>query len=340
MDNKNNNLINIILCGGIGSRLWPLSNVDYPKQFLNFYNEFSLFQNTILRNNKITNKTIIVTNKKYLQIIDTQTKKLKKNIDKIIIEPVGRNTAAAITLACLSLCEDDIVLITPSDHFIKKNVNYFNAVKKAKILAKSGYIVTFGIKPTYPETEYGYIKVNGENTVSFHEKPDMKTAKKYFVSKNNYWNSGIFLFKVQTYLNELQKYSNRIYESSLKAYNNSVISKNRISIKNNFMLNIPDNSIDYAVLEKSRKIKMMSTDIIWSDLGNFDALYNFSKLDNNGNFSKSKNISINSFRNYLSTNNKLNVLIDVDDLIVINSSDILLICKRGSSQKIKQLFPL
>lgn len=337
MSNKHYNLTNIILCGGIGSRLWPLSSKEYPKQFLNIYNKFSLFQNTILRNRKIAVKTIIVTNNKYLSLINTQIKNLNTNVDKVIIEPVGRNTAPAITLSCLSLCEDDLVLITPSDHFIKNSSNYIKAIKKAKILANSGYIVTFGIKPAYPETEYGYIKANGENVITFHEKPNFKTAKKFFISNKYFWNSGIFLFKVKTYLDELKNYSNDIYKFSVKAYNNSVIENNNISIKKNLMANIPSDSIDYAVLEKSKKIKMISTDIIWSDLGSFDALYNFSKLDKNGNFSKSNNISINSYNNYLYTDNKLNVLIDVDDLIVINSSDTLLICKRGSSRKVKQL---
>ena len=337
MNMNNINLINIILCGGIGSRLWPLSSKNYPKQFLNFNDKFTLFQNTILRHNKIAKKTIIVSNAKYLPLIEIQTNEINKNIDKIILEPFGRNTAPAIALACLSLNDDDIVLITPSDHFIKKNKEYLNSVNRAKILANSGFIVTFGIKPAYPETQFGYIKSNGDNVISFHEKPNLKNAKKYYISNKYFWNSGIFIFKVKTYLDELKKYSNDIFVSSSKAFHKSKTINNKILLKKELMDKIPSNSIDYAVLEKSKIVKMISTDIVWSDLGSFDSLYFNSNKDKNGNFFKSKSITIYSNNNFIFTDKKLNVLIDVDDLIVIDSSDSLLICRRGSSHKIKQL---
>ena len=328
-------MINILLCGGSGVRLWPLSNEQYPKQFCNLTGEHSLFQYTLLRNKKICEKTIVVANEKHYSLAKEQMNELEIKNSKFILEPIGRNTAPAITIACLSLNDDDIVFISPSDHFIKDEEKYIDVITNAKKLAEEDFLVTFGIKPSCAETEYGYIEAEGENVLSFKEKPDVKTANEYFASNKYYWNSGMFMFKVKTYLEEVKRYSNEIFISSQNAFKNSETGDNVIKILKSYMEKIPSNSIDYAVMEKSDKIKMAPLDANWSDLGSFEAIYKLSDTDENGNAASKKNICINSNNNLVLSGDKLVTLIDIDDLVVVNTDDAILISKKGSSHKIK-----
>jgi mannose-1-phosphate guanylyltransferase len=330
-------MINIILCGGSGSRLFPVSREFYPKQFCNLIGDNSLFQETLIRNKILCDKTIIVTNNNHYDLAKKQIEELNIENVEFILEPFGRNTAPAITIACLTLDEDDIVLVTPSDHFIKDEKNYISTIKTAENLAKTDNLVTFGIKPSYPETGFGYIEAEGENVISFREKPNEETAKEYIEAKKYFWNSGMFVFKVKTYLDEIKTHSNDIYTASQEAFRNSDINNNITKILESYMEKIPANSIDYAVMEKTKKIKMATLNAGWSDLGSFEAIYNISNPDADGNVSVTKNVFYNSKNNLIISKNKPVTLIDIDDIIVVDTDDAVLISKKGSSHKIKEL---
>jgi mannose-1-phosphate guanylyltransferase len=332
-------MTNILLAGGRGARLWPLSREKYPKQFCNLLDDMSLFQHIFLRNKVICQKTLIITNVEHYSIAKMQLKEQKiKNI-VFILEPVGRNTAPAITIACFALPEDEIVLVTPSDHYIKGQEKYNEIINKAKSLAEAGYLVTFGIKPSYPETGYGYIEAEGETVISFKEKPDTQTAQEYIESGKYYWNSGMFMFKVKTYLDEVYRYAEDIFTSSRNAFDNKKTIGKTLKISKSYMERIPSTSIDYAVMEHSMNIKMAVLDINWSDLGSFEAIDKISTPDAHGNVSKPINTLVNSKNNFIISNNKPIVLIDVEDLVVVDTNDALLISKKGSSHKIKELLP-
>lgn len=319
--NGRNSLINLILCGGSGTRLWPLSRTLMPKQFVKLFNNQSLFQLTAQRNSTICDEQFIVSNSEQYFLALDQLEELGYENNRYLLEPIGRNTAPAIALACMALEPETIVLVTPSDHLIKNQDAYKVVVKKAQDLAKEGFLVTFGIKPSYAETGYGYIEADGEDVKSFKEKPDAITAQRYVEQGNYYWNSGMFCFKAGVFLEELAKYSPSIYEASKRALENAM-DDTMIRIKHKAMMAIPEDSIDYAVMEKSDKVKVVPSDIEWSDVGSFDALSDELTNDENNNFILS---------------HKQVCLIDIEDLIVIDTEDALLISRKGSSQKVKEI---
>ena len=335
-------MINIILCGGNGTRLWPISRKLMPKQFVRLFDNRSLFQLTVERNNKICDSNFIISNtEQYFLAIDQleEDEKYKFERAKFLLEPIGRNTAPAITLACFDLDPEEIVLVSPSDHLIKDEVEYKKVLKEAERLAKEDNLVTFGITPTFAETGFGYIEaklpivpsldkdggdsIEGLDVRAFHEKPNFETATKYLEAGNYYWNSGMFCFKAGVFLEEIKKYSPKIYEASKIAYENKAyLEKKQIRIKLEDMLNIPSDSIDYAVMEKSKKVKVIPSNIAWSDVGSFDALAEELPNDENNNLILSK---------------KKTELIDIEDLIIVDTDDALLISKKGSTQKVKQI---
>jgi mannose-1-phosphate guanylyltransferase len=327
----------IILSGGNGTRLWPISRVLMPKQFVKLFDDKSLFQLTVERNSKICESQLIVTNAEQYFLAVNQIEELGCAINKFLLEPVGRNTAPAIALACLALDKEEIVLVTPSDHLIKNETEYQKVIEKAKELANQDNLVTFGIKPEFAETGFGYIEANGEDVKAFHEKPDREIAQKYVDAGNFYWNSGMFCFKAGVFLEELQKYSPEIYEMSKKAIISIDLNQSVIRINNDDMQAIPEGSIDYEVMEKSDKVKVIVSDIGWSDLGSFDALAEEFPKDNNGNTKNDNFIAINSKNNFVYPSDRMITLADINDLIVVDTPDALLISKKGDSAKIKTI---
>jgi len=329
-------MTNIILCGGSGTRLWPISRALMPKQFVKIFDEKSLFQLTVERNSKVCDSEFIISNSEQYFLALDQLEELDKEESKYLLEPIGRNTAPAIALACLCLDPDEIVLVTPSDHLIKDEIEYKKVLDKAKILALDNNLVTFGITPNFAEIGFGYIESDGENVKAFHEKPDFTTATSYLKAGNYYWNSGMFCFKVGVFLEELKKYSPNIYEASLTAVDNAN-KDNMIRIKHEDMLKIDEDSIDYAVMEKSSKVKVVESDIGWSDLGSFDALYKELPKDENKNTLNPNHISIDSKNNLIYGNERKIATVDIEDLIIVDTGDALLVSKKGSSQKVKQI---
>jgi len=331
-------MTNLILCGGSGTRLWPISRTLMPKQFVKLFDDKSLFQLTVERNSKVCDSQFIVSNTEHYFLALEQLEELHKDKNKYLLEPVGRNTAPAIALACFALELEELVLVTPSDHLIKDEDAYAKVLQTAKDLAAEDNLVTFGITPTFAETGFGYIEAEGFGVKAFHEKPDVQTAQEYLNAGNYYWNSGMFLFKAGVFLEELKKYAPEVYENSLQAYNNAKESDiSLIRIKYEDMLSIPENSIDYAVMEKSRKVKVVPSDIDWNDVGSFDALFEEMPKDENNNTITDKHISIDSKNNLVYAKEKYIATVDVEDLIIVDTDDALLVSKKGSSQKIKEL---
>ena len=320
-------MINIILCGGSGTRLWPISRTLMPKQFVKLFNNKSLFQLTVQRNTKVCESQFIVSNTEQYFLALDQLEEIKYNNSKFLLESVAKNTAPAIALACMELDAEDIVLVTPSDHLIKNEIEYKQVVHKAKELAGQNNLVTFGIKPTEANTGYGYIESNNLDVIKFHEKPDLETAKEYLAKGNYFWNSGMFCFKAGVFLDELQKHSSKVFVSVKKAYENKKVNDNQIRIPYADMQKIVEDSIDYAVIEKSNKVKVIPSDINWSDVGSFDSLVN--------EVESKESIEVNSKNNfyYSDDNKKIISTIGLEDFIVIDTKDALLITKKEKHKK-------
>ena len=370
-------MTNIILCGGSGTRLWPISRTLMPKQFVKLFNDKSLFQLTLMRNSFMCSKAFIVSNEQQYFLAQDQLSQLnmfEEQNSTFLLEPIAKNTAPAIALACLELQEDEIVLVTPSDHLVKNEQEYKKVIANAKELAQQGHLVTFGITPTFAQTGFGYIEADGLEVKAFHEKPDFQKATEYLRAGNYYWNSGMFCFKAGVFLQELQKYAPEIYNTCKNALKNEAItpsngkdksllpnqhskgnevstsskynshgsevstsSKKVIIVDEASMLKIPEDSIDYAVMEKSKKVKVVAADISWSDVGSFDALYDELPKDEDGNTVNEKYVQIDSKNNFIYGNERKIATVDIEDLIIVDTGDALLISKKGSSQKVKNI---
>ncbi len=357
----NKNIYGVILAGGSGSRLWPLSRDNFPKQLLKLIGDKSLFQTTFLRLTGLIppENIITITNNLQLDNINTQLEELNPSLQNIALgEPVGRNTAPAIGLAALfiknRLAEeniDPIVLISPSDHLIQNNEAFLNAVKEGVKLAENGYIVTFGITPSKPETGYGYIKTNkepglphrcsaplrndnflGYKVDEFKEKPDFETAKKYLEAGNYFWNSGIFIFKASTILQELQIHAPDVFEglSRLNLSGNSIEKESYQAI--------PSISIDYAVMEKSDKIALIPVDCGWTDLGSWEAVFDAMQKDNENNFIRGNVLALNTENSYIYSSSRQVSTIGLKNVVVIETEDAVLVCDMSKTQDVKAIY--
>lgn len=327
----------VILCGGSGTRLWPISRTLYPKQFVKLFDNESLYQKTLKRNAKIADSfSVVINQEQYFMGLDQMEDLHLDKKKSFILEPVGRNTAPAIAIAALAANPEEILLVVPSDHLIEKQTDYEEAVMKARELAQNDRLVTFGIKPGYAETGYGYIEADGINVKSFKEKPDAATAENYVKAGNYFWNSGMFCFKARVFLDELKAFAPDIYEQSVLTFNHARKDQ-AIRLQMDDMKSIRSESIDYAVMEKSKKVNVVPSDIGWSDLGSFDSLFDTLPKDAHGNTLSQNTIHIGSKNNLVISDDRLISTIDVEDLMIVDTRDAIVIAKKGSTQKVKDL---
>lgn len=333
----------IILAGGSGSRLWPLSRELYPKQLLKLNSNKSLLESTFLRLNDIMpyENIISITNTKHSTDVKTQLGAIFSDV-KVLSEPSAKNTAPAIAVSVKYLLDngqDDVILVVPSDHLIKDEKAFKQSVLEGEKLANLGYIVTFGVKPTSPHTGYGYIKTLpmqneiGFNVDEFKEKPDFETAKKYIEKGNYFWNSGIFMFKASVFIEALRNYAQEIY-AVLGEFD---FKKNK-QIEYNIFDKMPSISVDYAVMERAKNIALVPLRSDWNDLGCWQAIYEINEKDKNENV-KIGNVHIENCKNSLFySSNRLIAGVGVSDMVIIETSDAILACKKEDAQDVKKIY--
>jgi mannose-1-phosphate guanylyltransferase len=339
----------VILSGGSGTRLWPLSRSGYPKQFLPLLGAESLFQLTLNRVKLIPNSENprVICNEEHRFLIAEQAHEIDVKLESILLEPIARNTAPAVTLAALQLKSenknDDLMLILPSDHIIANPYAFYQAIEKASVAASMGHLVTFGILPTQPETGYGYIKRGDDHkdgsfkVEQFVEKPNLDKAKSYLASGDYFWNSGMFLFKVSTFLDEIKLHSPDILNSCEKAFSNLQKDLDFCRIDKEAFTNCPSDSIDYAVMEKTQHAAVVPLDAEWNDVGAWPAVWEVLQKDTQGNAHQGDVIIESSNNNYVHANHRLVSLLGVKDLMVIETSDVVLVTHKDHAQDVKKI---
>jgi mannose-1-phosphate guanylyltransferase/mannose-1-phosphate guanylyltransferase/mannose-6-phosphate isomerase len=339
-------IIPVILSGGSGTRLWPMSIAEKPKQFLPLVGKETMIQQTLLRLEGLeTADPIVICNQAHRFVVAQQMQQIGMNA-VIMLEPLARNTAPAIACGAFKALETDkdaVMVVLPSDHVIKNKGAFCKAVKAAAEEAMKGSLVTFGIVPTMPHTGYGYVKAgkSNDNIVfdleKFVEKPDAETAKKYLAEGTYSWNSGMFVFKAQTFIDELKSFEPEMAELSFKAFEASEKDSDFIRINKDYFEQIKGNSIDYAVMEKTKKGKIIKLNAGWDDVGSYSALFEINEKDSDGNviYSSEKTASIDSKSNYINTKKKT-ALIGVENLVVVETDDALLVCSMDKCQDVKK----
>jgi len=342
-------LVPIILAGGSGCRLWPLSRHNYPKQFLNIVGENTMLQDTFIRlNNLETEKPLIICNNEHRFLVAEQITQIDKT-SNIILEPVGRNTAPAIALAALKAVEadeDPLLLVLAADHVILDIPAFEQAVAVATEHAKKDKLVAFGIVADAAETGYGYIRRGKSSDLagqaafevdSFVEKPDAITAGKYLDSGEYYWNSGMFMFKASRYLRELEKFFPEILIACKKSFTNSVNDLDFIRIDEKEFANCPAESIDYAVMEKTKIAVVVPLDAQWSDIGSWSAIWDVSEKDQSNNVTIGDVISVDSKNCFIQGGERLISVLGLKDIVVIDTKDTLLVANKHKVQDIKKI---
>ena len=337
-------MYSIILAGGSGSRLWPLSRELYPKQLLNIQNKESLLQETFRRVINIVpaNKVVSVTNVKHCPNVKFQLGAVS-NDSNVISEPIAKNTAPAIALAVKYIFdkfadEEEVILVLPSDHKISDITKFKETVEQGEKLAKKGYLVTFGVKPDYAETGFGYIEIDkpvdsGFQVKSFVEKPDNKSAKEFLDNSKYYWNSGIFMFKISTFKEELKKYSQNIY-NVMKNIN----FKESDNVPYTEFEKLPNISFDYAILEHSKNIAMIELQSDWSDVGSWKSIYDASKKDIDNNVKIGNILDKGSKNSLIYSSSKLVATVGLEDTVIVETEDAILACKKDRVQEVKEIF--
>ena len=348
------NIFPVILCGGSGTRLWPLSRKSFPKQFININSEspYSLLQQTQRRINNFENfsNPILICNEEHRFIVAQQMREIHINPNSIILEPIGKNTAASIALAAfqaIKFNKNAILLILSSDHLMTCDQNFNLGLENALELANKGRIVTFGIKPTFPNTGFGYIKskntlnfktAEGSEIDQFIEKPNLSLAKEFLLDEKYTWNSGMFVFKANNIISEMRKFYPEIINCCKKALEYSQEDLDFTRIKEKEFLDCPSCSIDVAVMEKTNIGSVVPLNIDWTDIGSWKSLWDYEKKNEEGNVVEGKVFLNNVHGSYFnSTRNRLIVGMGVKDLIVVDTDDVTLISNKNYSQDIKNL---
>lgn len=355
---KASQLVPVILCGGSGTRLWPLSRSTYPKQLLSLVDDMTLLQNTILRAeakktdfNHVQNGTevsaihpMVICNDDYRFLVAEQVRQIGYEHADIILEPVGRNTAPAVAIAAFHQIKqgcDPILLVMPADHVMLDKQAFLRSIEKAKSLAEQGYLVTLGVVPTRAETGYGYIQKgeiidSGFKVQKFVEKPNAEKAQSYFQSGKYFWNSGMFLFSASRYLSELKKLQPKMYQLCEMAYEKQIKDLDFIRLGADFH-NSPNISIDYAVMEHADQIAVVPLESDWSDVGSWHELWEIAEKDSDENVLIGQVYAENVNRSYLRSEKRVLAVLGVQDVAVIETDDAVLVAHRDHCQQIKEV---
>ena len=342
-------LLPVIMAGGTGSRLWPMSRELYPKQFLRMYGRNSMLQETITRLSGLdTCEPMVICNEEHRFLVAEQLRQLDKLSKNIILEPVGRNTAPAIALAALQATQngdDPLMLVLAADHIINNQAVFHKAIGIAEQYALADHLVTFGIVPSTPETGYGYIQrgealTDGEHTpyqvARFVEKPDRERAEAYLATGEYYWNSGMFMFRAKKYLSELEKFRPDILAACTEAVRHADDGNDFVSIPHDIFSACPDESVDYAVMEKTADAVVVGLDADWSDVGSWSALWEVSAKDEQGNVLSGDAWIHNSQNCYINSDEKLVAAIGVENLVIVSTKDAVLVMNKDHSQDVKK----
>ncbi len=340
-------MLGVILSGGSGTRFWPKSRHKKPKQLIKILpdNELTMIELTTERISQTIDNIYVVTNKDHLY---ETNKILGHKIKATIAEPAGRNTAAAIGLAALLLNDiapDEIMAVFPADHVILDQEAFNSSLLAAKKCAEEGYLVTFGIKPSYPETGYGYIQTDKDTignlpcykVASFKEKPDLETAKEYLLAKTFFWNSGMFVWKISNIIEELDKYLPKMM-SELRIIVDQIGHNYDLSHLEEEYLNLESTSIDYGVMERSNKVLVLPVDLRWNDVGSWSALDDIVKnKDQSRNIIKGNVLTLDTENTTIESNSRLVATIGLKDLIIVETADAVLVCHKDQAQDVKKI---
>ncbi|MCF5708574.1 mannose-1-phosphate guanylyltransferase/mannose-6-phosphate isomerase [Pseudomonas syringae] len=349
-------LIPVILSGGVGSRLWPVSRETHPKPFMTLPDGQNLIQKTFLRASRLqgVSQILTVTNRELLFKTEDEYRSINKTgiAQGFILEPFGRNTAAAVAMAALQIKElkgpDAHMLVLAADHLIQNEQAFAEAVDNALILSEQGWLVTFGIKPHYPETGFGYIETDtsldlevGVKVLRFVEKPDLKSAESYVAADNYLWNSGMFCFQVGMVLAEFEKHAPDVLVAVARVLEQSRLSQSNdyycLAIDPETFSDVPGISIDYALMERSDKVATVPCDIGWSDIGSWNAVSELTPPDEDGNRFEGEVLAHSSRNNYVKSEDRLTALVGVENLIVIDTPDALMIVDKNHAQDVKHI---
>lgn len=341
-------LVPVVLAGGSGTRLWPLSRQQFPKQFLKLFGNESMLQQTLLRLNGFPDlaEPIVVCNEEHRFAVAEQLQQIKIK-GSILLEPTARNTAPAIALAALHAKqvsgENPTLLVLPADHLIKDIKSFHSAIERAVESANNGNLVTFGIVPNLPEIGYGYIKCAKSNAASrtievekFVEKPDLQTAEQYLAEGSYLWNSGMFVFKANDYLNALSSHGKECFDASQSAYSKSIVDLDFLRINSTEFSKSPNISVDYAVMECASNVHCVPLKAGWSDVGCWRSYWEAQDKDENGNSIVGDAITVSTKNTLIYSQDKLVATIGLDNIVVINTADAVLVIDKTHAQSVKQ----